>query len=105
MGERGNAAGRYLLCSVTNEDGKKHKLFFHEGRVLISGWMPLVDNLRGLGGKASLENRLHGQSKLQMEEEYPRGGLTHGFSYAETKVFLRSQYGWTLVIACQEGRI
>ena len=27
-----NNAGRFLLCSVTNVEGKKHRLFFREGR-------------------------------------------------------------------------
>ena len=34
---RENAARRYLLCSVLDVDGKRHKLFFPEGKSLING--------------------------------------------------------------------
>ena len=47
--------GKFLLCSVTDEEGKKHKIFIPEGRGLIKGWVLLVDKLRELGIKGSKE--------------------------------------------------
>ena len=46
-----NNAGRFLLCSVTNVEGKKHRLFFPEGRGFLNGWAMLAEKIRGLGFK------------------------------------------------------
>ena len=44
-----NAAGRYLMCSVSDMDGKRYKIFFPEGKGLINGWNLLIEKLRALG--------------------------------------------------------
>ena len=40
-----NDAGRFLLCLVTNADGKRHRLFFPEENGLINGWTLLAEAL------------------------------------------------------------
>ena len=52
---RVNNAGRFLLCSVTDGEGKKHWLVFPEGRGLINGWSMLARKIRGLGFKPRQE--------------------------------------------------
>ena len=52
-----NNAGRFLLCSVTDAEGKKHRLVFPEGRGFLNGWTMLVEKIRGLGFKALQENK------------------------------------------------
>ena len=50
-----NKAGRFLLCSVTDGEGKKHWLMFSEGRGIIKGWCLLAEKIRGLGFKPRVE--------------------------------------------------
>ena len=52
---RVNNAGRFLLCSVTDGEGKKYWLVFPEGRGLINGWRMLAGKIRGLGFKPRQE--------------------------------------------------
>ena len=33
-----NVAGRFILCLIADEDGKRHRLFFPEGNGLVNGW-------------------------------------------------------------------
>ena len=40
-----NDAGCFLLFSVADADGKRHRLFFPEGNGLINGWTLLVEAL------------------------------------------------------------
>ena len=51
-----NNAGRFLICSVTDGEGKKHWLVFPEGRGFINGWSMLAEKIRGLGIKSRQEN-------------------------------------------------
>ena len=51
-----NIAGRFLLCSVTDGEGKKHWLVFPEGRGFINGWSMLAEKISGLGFKPRVEN-------------------------------------------------
>ena len=44
-----NTAGRFLLCSVFEGEGKRHSLVFPEGRGFLNGWTMLVEKIRGLG--------------------------------------------------------
>ena len=46
-----NKDGIYLLCLAKDVEGKKHRLFFPEGRGFLNGWALLVEKLRGLGLK------------------------------------------------------
>ena len=50
-----NKDGRYLLCSAKDVEGKKHRLFFPEGRGFLNGWALLAAKLRGLGVKRQEE--------------------------------------------------
>ena len=50
-----NIAGRFLLCFAKDVEGKKHKLFFLEGRGFLNGWALLAEKLRGLGLKPMQE--------------------------------------------------
>ena len=52
-----NNAERFLLCSVTDVEGKKHRLFFPEGRGFLNGWAMLAEKIRGLGFKPLQENK------------------------------------------------
>ena len=48
-----NAVGRFILCSVADEDGKRHRLFFPEGDSLVNGWTLLGEALQDMGFKVS----------------------------------------------------
>ena len=48
-----NGVGRFIQCSVANEDGKRHRLFFPEGDGLVNGWTLLGEALQDLGFKRS----------------------------------------------------
>ena len=48
-----NDAGRFILCSVADEDGKRHRLFFSEGNGLVNGWTLLEEALQDMGTKES----------------------------------------------------
>ena len=51
---RKNDVGCFILCSVADVDGKRHRLFFPEGNGLINGWTLLEEALQDIGTK---ENR------------------------------------------------
>ena len=53
MDSKENAAGRFIQCSVADEDGKRHRLFFPEGDGLINGWSLLGEALQDLVFKVS----------------------------------------------------
>ena len=48
-----NDVGRFILCSVADEDGKRHRLFFPEGDGLVNGWTLLGEALQDMGFKVS----------------------------------------------------
>ena len=73
---RKNVHVRFLLCSVTDLDGKRHKLLFLEGNGLINGWTLLEEALQATGYKEDKGER----SKL---------AKTSSFGKAER------QSGWT----------
>ena len=52
-----NSAERFLLCSVIDAEGKRHRLIFPEGRGILNGWTLLAEKIRGLGFKALQENK------------------------------------------------
>ena len=47
-----NNAGRFLLCSTIDAEGKKHRLFFSEGKGFLNGWVLLAGKIRGVGLKS-----------------------------------------------------
>ena len=49
-------AGRFLLCSVTDGEGKKHWLVFPKGRSFLNGWTMLTKKISGMGFKPQQEN-------------------------------------------------
>ena len=48
-----NKAGRFLQCMVRDGEGKKHSIFFPEGKGLINGWSILAGKLKEVGVKMS----------------------------------------------------
>ena len=46
---RSNRVGRYLICSVRDGEGKRHKIFIPEGKGLVRGWEVLAEKLQELG--------------------------------------------------------
>ena len=52
-----NDVGNYLSCSVTDGEGKRHKIFISEGRGLIKGWAVLVYKLKEFGTKGKIDER------------------------------------------------
>ena len=79
-----NDVGCFILCLVTDVDGKMHRLFFPEGRGLINGWTLLAEVLQGLGVKGNTEEkRKPCETKSQRKEEFFRGGLSKDISFVE----------------------
>ena len=54
---RKNEHGRFLICSVIDLDGKRHRLLFPEGNGLINGWIMLEEALQALGHKVDRGDR------------------------------------------------
>ena len=52
-----NIAGRFLLWSVIDVEGKKHRLVFPEGKGFLNGWAMLAEKIRGMGFETLRENR------------------------------------------------
>ena len=64
---RKNEHGRFLICTVTDLDGKRHRLLFPEGNGLINGWIMLEKALQALG---HMEDR---GDRGKAEKTYPSG--------------------------------
>ena len=88
-----NDVGCFILCSVIDADGKRHRLFFLEGKGLLNGWYLLVEALQGLGVKVNIdEKRKPSETKPRRKEESPREGLSKVLSFAKiTKTGLKFQ--------------
>ena len=56
-------------CSAKDVEGKKHRLFFPQGRGFLNGWALLVEKLRGLGIKRQEEIPLSIIKTAPTEEE------------------------------------
>ena len=70
-----NQDGRFLLCTAKDVEGKKHRLFFPDGRGFVNGWVLLAEKLRGLGLKRQEEIPLSLiKAVLTKEEEKERNG-------------------------------
>ena len=77
-----NDAGRFLLCSMTDVEGKKHRVVFPEGRGLLKRWSLLAKKIKGLGLKSSEEikpvKRLATDTKKEEAKEVKEGkNLSH----------------------------
>ena len=69
MESQRNDEGKFLSCSATDGDGKKHGIFIPESRGLIKGWMLLADKLRELGIKGLKEEGVNKESfSLEVEK-------------------------------------
>ena len=64
-----NNAGRFLLCSATDAEGKKHRLFFREGRGFLNGWALLAKKIRGLGLKPLQEKKPMSNTTTELTKE------------------------------------
>ena len=72
-----NKDGRFILCSAKDVDGKKHKLFFPEGRGVLNGWALLAEKLSGMGIKRQEEIPLSRiKAAPRKEERIVRNGLS-----------------------------
>ena len=70
-----NDVGRFLLYSVADANGKRHRLLFPEGNGLINGWTLLVEALQDMGTKASREEkRKPDETILHRKVEIYKGG-------------------------------
>ena len=54
---RKNSHGRFMLCSATDLDGRRHKLLFPEGNGLLNGWTMLEEGLQDMGYKGDRGER------------------------------------------------
>ena len=90
-----NDAGKYLSCSVIDEEGKRHKIFIPEGQGLIKGWDMLVAKLTELEIKGKTEERrdvvgnkeLLATQERRVIEDKNEGSLFRGRSFVQvTKV-------------------
>ena len=52
-----NKHGRFLQCMVRDEEGKKHSIFFLEGKGLVNGWLILAGKLKEVGVKCCRKRR------------------------------------------------
>ena len=83
-----NAAGRFILCSVADEDGKRHCLFFPEGNGLVNGWTLLGEALQDMGFKVSSEeNRKPATINLLGKTENLMGDQIKNQPRADTRAF------------------
>ena len=81
-----NAAGRFIQCSVADEEGKRHRLFFPEGSGLVSGWTLLGEALKDMGFKVSkVEKRKPATINILGKMENPMGDQTKNQSREGTR--------------------
>ena len=79
-----NDAGCFIQCSVDDEDGKRHRLFFPEGDGLVNGWTLLEDALQDLGFKRSRGEERKPAKRGNMENMM--GDQIKKQPYADTRV-------------------
>ena len=73
---RKNVHGRFLLCSVTDLDGKRHRLLFPKGNDLINRWTLLEEALQATGYKEDKgEKRKLAKTSSLGKAERQNGGL------------------------------
>ena len=71
---RKNEHGRFLLCMVTDLDGKRHRLLFPEGNGLINGWTMLEKALQALGHEEDRGDRgKEGKTYSSAKEDKQKG--------------------------------
>ena len=75
---RENELGSFLMCSITEGEGKRYKLFIPEGRGFLKGWTLLVEKLRAIWVREKLEVREEKNIACNS-----RGRVNKGYSFAE----------------------
>ena len=83
-----NKAGRFILCSVNDGEGKTHRMVFPEGRGFLNGWNILVEKIRGLGFKALQANK----SMRKVTEGQPKGEEKKWTSPSKNKITWGGQH-------------
>ena len=81
---RKNDGGRFILYSVADVDGKRHRLFFPKGNGLINGWTLLEEALQVMGTKENRgDKRKPAKTTLLGKAEIYKGVQTKDQSFAE----------------------
>ena len=82
-----NDAGCFLLYSIADEDGNRHRLVFPEGNGLINGWTLVVEALQDMGTKLRRgEKRKPDETILHSKVEIYKGGQINDQSFAEITI-------------------
>ena len=82
-----NDVERFLICSVVDADGKRHRLFFSEGNGLINGWTLVVEVLQDMGTKVRKgEKRKPDETNLHSKVEIYKDGQINDQSFAEITI-------------------
>ena len=90
-----NAVGRFIQCSVADEEGKRHRLFFPEGGGLVSGWTLLGEALQDMSFKVSkVEKRKPATINILRKTENPMGDQTKNQSREGTKETVSQEALW-----------
>ena len=100
---RKNYHGRFILCSVTDLDRKRHRLLFPEGNGLINGWTLLEEALQATGYKEDRRDKIKPvKTSLLGKVEKHKGGLTTDKSFAEitTPGIIKQDTIWLDISEC-----
>ncbi|RVX19200.1 hypothetical protein CK203_008571 [Vitis vinifera] len=88
---RVNEAGRFLLCSVVDQESKRYCLVFPEGKGIMGGWVLLAEKLRFLG---------------VMSRDEPRGNATfYGTGSTVGESAGKAQKSYADVVKSREKKI
>ena len=85
-----NFYGRFMLCSTTDLDGRRHRLLFPEGNGLINGWSMLEEVLQDLGHKGERGERrevtkISTSNKVENKKEVPHPATTNDIRFPGRK--------------------
>ena len=87
---RKNDGGRFILCSVVDLEGKRHRLCFPEGNGLINWWTLLEEAIQIMGTKENRgEKRKPAQTTLLGKAEIYKRDQTKDQSFTEITTFGR----------------
>ena len=85
-----NDAGHFLICSVVDANGKRHRLFFPEGNGLLNGWTLVVKALQDMGTKVRRgEKRKPDKTNLHSKVKIHKDGQINDQSFAKITSFGR----------------
>ena len=60
----------YIQCFVRVEEGKRHNVFFPEGKGIVKGWAIIMEKLQELGVKETQEKKTPCYSKVTSKGHY-----------------------------------